>query len=134
MILQLVCTTFIWLFYDLFGLKRLPHEKSWTLAGGTLQHLVASLYIKLYDYGNIVLCCEILLIQISHSIKVSKTKSILRDPCSLRTVDKNMFLLFLLHLQQLLLIGLTRTSVRAHRVYVLFWSEQSAPRNGWFIR
>ena len=28
--------------------------------GGTLQHLAASLYIKSYDYGNIVLCCEIL--------------------------------------------------------------------------
>ena len=46
--------------YILFGVNRLPRQKSWTLAGGTLQHLAASLYIKLYDYGNIVLCCEIL--------------------------------------------------------------------------
>ena len=41
---------------------------SWTLSGGTLQPLVNPLYIRLYDYGNIVLCCEIFINSINFGI------------------------------------------------------------------
>ena len=50
--------------YFVWPYNRLPRQKSWTLAGGVQQHLAVPLYIKSYDYGNVVLCCEILQIQI----------------------------------------------------------------------